>query len=494
MELVNNIILGFTIAVDPIHLLYCFVGVLLGTFIGVLPGIGALTATTLLLPYTLYLDPLSGIVMLAGIYYGSEYGGSISSILLNLPGTVGNAVTCIDGYPMSRQGRAGVALFVTAISSFIGGLFGIFSIVLFVNLIAQLGLTFGPAEYFSLMLLGLIAASTLAVNSPVKGFAMVLLGLLLSTIGTDAVSGMPRFYFNMSGLIDGISLIIIAIGFFGIAELINNTSMNNNSIGQQQITLESMIPTKTDIKESSSSTLRGSLIGVLFGALPGTGAAVAAFVSYSVEKKISKNPEKFGKGAIAGIASPEAANNAAAQSAFIPTLTLGIPGSATMAIILGALTIHGIKPGPLFISQEPVLFWGLIASFFIGNLILIILNIPLIKIWVSILRIPRKILFPIMLSLMIFGIYSINKMTFDIYLLGVIGIIAYILLRCGYEFAPLLLGFVLGPMMEENLRRALLIARGDITSLLDRPFTFFILSICLLLIIFSIIKLRKNIF
>lgn len=492
MEVLNNLIAGFGIAVTPIHLWYCFIGVFAGTFIGVLPGIGPLTATTLLLPFTIHLDPLSAIIMLAGIYYGSEYGGSVSSILLNLPGTVGNAVTCIDGHQMAKQGRAGLALFITTIASLIGGFFGIIAIIAFSNIIANMGLTLGPAEYFSLMLLGLISASTLATKSMLKGFAMVLFGLLLSTIGTDAVSGIPRFYFNTSVLIDGISLAIIVVGFFGIAELINNMSIKNDPIHNNRITFRAMIPKKIDLKKSTFPMIRGSLVGTFFGALPGTGAAIAAFVSYSLEKKVHKNSDVFGKGAIEGVVSPEAANNAAAQSAFIPTLTLGIPGSATMAIILGALMIHGVKPGPMFIVEQPILFWGLIASFFIGNIILVILNIPLISLWVSILKIPKKILFPVIITLMLIGIYSINKNVFDIYMLGIFGLVGYILMRCDYEFAPMLLGFVLGPLMEENLRRALVISRGDLTSFIDRPISMSILLICISLIIYSIFNYIKK--
>jgi TctA family transporter len=488
MDVFGNLLLGFSTILEPSLLMYCFIGVFLGTFIGVLPGIGPLTATTLLLPFTFHLDPLTAIVMLAGIYYGSEYGGSTSSILLNLPGTVGNAVTCIDGYQMSKQGRAGIALFITTISSFVGGMIGIFSLVLLSSTISSVGLMFGPAEYFSLMILGLISASVLSVKSPIKGFSMVLVGLLLGTIGTDINSGVPRFSFGIAEMMDGIGLVILAIAFFGISEIINSVSAKRDAMVARPVTLRSMIPSTQDVKTSILPTLRGSSVGTFFGALPGTGAAVAAFVSYSLEKKISKNPKKFGNGAIEGVSSPEAANNAAAQSSFIPTLTLGIPGSATMAIILGALLIHGIQPGPTFITNQPELFWGLVVSFLIGNIMLVILNIPMIGIWVSLLKTPKRILYPIILSLMMVGVYSISKNTFDIYLLGIFGGVGYILLRCDYEFAPLLLGFVLGPLMEENLRRALVISRGDLTTFIDRPISASILFVCSIIIIFSILN------
>jgi TctA family transporter len=483
MDLLSGILLGFENILNPTLILYCFIGVFLGTFIGVLPGIGPLAAITLLFPITYHLDPILSIVMLAGIYYGAEYGGSISSILLNMPGTVSNAVTCIDGFQMSKNGKAGVALFITTISSFIGGLFGIFSLILLAPYIAKIGLMFGPAEYFSLMILGLVAASMLAIKSAIKGFSMVLFGLLLSTIGTDLFSGIPRFYFEQTELMDGIGLVVLAIGFFGLVELINSSSTNDSIRNYSSITLRSMIPSKDEFRKSILPSLRGSFIGTFFGALPGTGSAIASFVSYSTEKKINKNPSQFGNGAIEGVSAPEAANNAAAQGSFIPTLTLGIPGSATMAIILGALMIHGIQPGPKFIFEHSLMFWTLIASFFLGNIILVFLNIPLIGIWVSILKIRKKVLYPIILSLMMIGVYSVNKNVFDIYLLIIFGAVGYFLSKCDYEFSPLLLGFVLGPLMEENLRRALIISKGDFTIFVNRPISLTIILICLCLVI-----------
>lgn len=493
MESINYLILGFENILTVELLFYCFLGVFLGTFIGVLPGIGPLTATTLLLPVTFHIDPTSSIIMLAGIYYGSEYGGSVSSIILNLPGTIGNAVTCIDGYQMTKNGRAGVALFITALSSLIGGLFGILSLMILAPVIAKIGLMFGPAEYFFLMILGLIAASTLAVHSPIKGFSMVLLGLLLGTIGTDEVSGIPRFHFGLLELVDGVGLVILAIGLFGLAEIVNNISQFNIDDQQiKKINFRSMIPSKDDFNKSFWPALRGSTIGTFFGSLPGTGAAIAAFVAYSLEKRVNKEPKKFGKGAIEGVVSPEAANNAAAQSAFIPTLTLGIPGSATMAIILGALLIHGIQPGPTFIVEQSTLFWSLIASFLIGNVILVILNIPLIGVWVSILKISKRFLYPTIVTLMILGIYSVNNSVFDIYLLTAFGAVGYFLLRAKFEFSPLLLGYVLGPLMEENLRRALIIARGDVMMIVERPISLTILLVSVSLIVFSIVSTFKS--
>jgi TctA family transporter len=492
MEVFGNLLIGFETVLQPTLLFYCFFGVLIGTFIGVLPGIGSITAISLLLPITFQIDPSASLIFLAGIYYGAEYGGSITSILLNLPGTLSSAVTCIDGYPMTKNGRAGIALFMTTISSFIGGLFGIFVMIFFSPIIAEIGLKFGPTENFSLMLLGLVAASVISNNSSLKGFVMVLMGLALGTIGTDVMSGIPRFYFGIPYLMDGVSLVVLAMGFFGLSEIIDSMSKLDKIENANSISYKSMLPSKKDVSDSTSPIVRGSIIGTIFGVLPGTGPSIAAFVSYAIEKRISKHPEKFGHGAIEGVVSPEAANNSAAQTSFIPTLTLGLPGTATMALILGTLLVHGIQPGPAMISDQPVLFWGLIASFFVGNLFLIFLNIPLIGIWVSMLKIPYRYLYPIVLSIILMSAYSVSQNTFDITMLGIFGIIGYFLFKCGYEFAPLLLGFVLGPIMEDNLKRALAVSRGDLFMFVDRPISLSILILTILIISFSFFKSVKK--
>ena len=469
MDILNGLMIGLESAMNPVTLLYCFIGVFLGTLIGVLPGIGALAAISLLLPITYHIPPTAAIVMLAGIYYGAQYGGSTASILLNLPGTPSSAVACLDGYPMAKQGRAGVALFMTTIASFVGSMLGILALVLFSPAIAELGLKFGAAEYFAMMLLGLIAASALASGSPAKGLSMVILGLLLGTVGTDVNSGQARFDFGIPELMDGINLVALAMGVFGIAEVISSINQVRGSEVKEKITMRSMTPTRKDVKDSIMPMLRGTGIGSFFGALPGTGASIASFMSYAVEKKIAKDPSRFGNGAIEGITAPEAANNAAAQTAFVPTLSLGIPGDAVMALMLGALIIHGIQPGPMLMSQQPDLFWGLIVSFGIGNIMLMVLNLPMIGMWVAILRIPYRVLFPAILVFISLGVYSVNNNTFDVLMVAGIGAVGYLLAVFKFEAAPLLLGFVLGPLMEENLRRALLLSRGELSTFIDRP-------------------------
>lgn len=469
MDILNGLMLGLESALNPVTLLYCFIGVFLGTLIGVLPGIGALATISLLLPITYHIPPTAAIVMLAGVYYGAQYGGSTASILLNLPGTPSSAVACLDGYPMAKQGRAGVALFMTTIASFVGSMLGILALILFSPAIAELGLKFGAAEYFAMMLLGLIAASALASGSPAKGLSMVVLGLLLGTIGTDVNSGQARFDFGIPELMDGINLVALAMGVFGISEVISSINQVRGSEVKEKITMRSMTPTRKDVKDSIMPMLRGTGIGSFFGALPGTGASIASFMSYAVEKKIAKDPSRFGNGAIEGITAPEAANNAAAQTAFVPTLSLGIPGDAVMALMLGALIIHGIQPGPMLMSQQPELFWGLIVSFGIGNIMLMVLNLPMIGLWVAILRIPYRVLFPAILVFISLGVYSVNNNTFDVLMVAVIGAMGYMLAVFKFEAAPLLLGFVLGPLMEENLRRALLLSRGDMMTFIERP-------------------------
>lgn len=477
MNILDNLILGVQTAADPIKIGYCFLGVFLGTFIGVLPGIGSLAAVSMLLPVTYYLDPTAALIMLAGVYYGAEYGGSTASILLNLPGTPSSAVTCLDGYPMAKQGRAGVALFTTTIASFCGGSVGILLLIAVAPLLGDLALAFGPAEYFALMVFGLVMASGVAQKSALKGVTMVVVGLVLGTVGADVNSGVPRFTFGSLNLYEGLSLVALAMGLFGVSEIIGSIIGGAHKAPEGRITFRSMLPSRDDARRAVMPILRGSGIGSFFGALPGTGPAVASFVSYAVEKGIAQEPARFGHGAIEGVAAPEAANNAAVQTSFIPTLTLGIPGSASMAIMLGAMLLHGIQPGPALVSQHPEVFWGLVMSFWIGNLILLVLNIPLLGIWVRILNIPYAYIYPSIVTLICIGVYAINYSLFEVATTLVFGILGYVMRRLAFEPAPLLLGFVLGPILEENLSRALLLSRGNPLGLVSSPISalFFLL-------------------
>jgi len=493
MEMLDNLMLGLGTAAAPATLLYCLLGVTLGMAIGVLPGIGPLTTISLLLPITFHLRPTEALVMLAGVYYGAQYGGSTASILLNLPGTASSAVTCLDGYPMSKQGRAGIALFITTLASFVGSMIGLAILVAFSSSISELGLKFGPAEYFALMLMGLLAASTLAARAPAKGIAMVFLGLLLGMVGTDVNSGVARFTFGLPELSDGINLVVLAMGFFGISEVIASVRGSHGGAPVQSVRLRSMIPTRKDLADSALPTVRGSLIGSFFGALPGTGAVIASFISYAAEKRIAKDPSRFGHGAIEGIAAPEAANNAAAQTAFVPTLSLGIPGDAVMALMLGALIIHGIPPGPALISQQPELFWGLVVSFAIGNLMLLVLNIPLIGVWVSILRIPYRFLFPTVLIFICLGVYSVNNSVFEVALVSLAGAFGYSLSLLRFPPAPMLLGFILGPLMEEYLRRSLLLSDGRLSVFVERPISASLLAVTVAMMIWSFWHARSRV-
>jgi len=491
MEYWSNLALGFQTAFGWEPLLFCFVGVTLGTFVGVLPGIGALAAISMLLPVTFYLDPISAIIMLAGIYYGAQYGGSTASILLNTPGTVTQAVTCLDGHPMAKQGRAGVALFTTTITSFIGGSFAILLLMFLAPVLAGVALSFGSAEYFAVILFGLVVASTLSGEAPLKGFAMVALGVMLGFIGIDGNSGAMRYQFGFYELSDGLNLVAVAMGLFGIAEILNNLVRKEAApFVVQRITLRSMLPTRQDVRDSTWPTARGTLIGSFAGILPGTGAAIAPFIAYITEKRLSRTPERFGNGAIEGIASPEASNNAAAQAAFVPTLSLGIPGDAVMAIMLGALMIHGIVPGPQLISQQPTLFWALIASFWIGNLMLLVLNIPLIGLWVRVLQIPYHILYPTMLFLICVGVYSTSNSMMDVGVALVFGVIGYFMILLRFPTAPLLLGFILGPLMEVHLRRALMISQGDFSTFVSSTIGTGFLIASAVVIVFSIRSAR----
>lgn len=452
---------GFATVLQPTNFLFCFLGVFAGTLIGVLPGIGALAAISILLPITFYMDPTPAIIMLAGIFYGAQYGGSTASILMNLPGTAANAVTCLDGYPLSKSGKAGVALFVTTITSFIGGSFAILVLMFLAPVLARFALSFGAAEYFAVMFFALVAGSTMASGSIYKGLAMVVLGVLLGTVGMDMQTAYPRFQFGLRELSDGINLVAVAMGLFGISEILVNLARTSGMpFTVQAVKLSSLFPSWAEIRAAMMPSLRGAGTGTACGILPGSGPTIASFIAYSLEKRVSKTPEKFGKGAIEGIAAPESANNASVQSAFIPMLSLGIPGDATTAILLGALMIHGIAPGPSLVTAQSELFWGLIASFWIGNILLLILNIPLIGVWVSILRIPYRILYPSMLFFICLGVFSIRNSVFDVYVAVGFGILGVVMFLLRFPAAPLLLGFILGPLVEENLRNALLISRG----------------------------------
>jgi putative tricarboxylic transport membrane protein len=492
MGLFDNLFFGFQVAVSLQNLLYCLIGVTVGTLIGVLPGIGPLGTIAMLMPITYSVSPVSALIMLAGIYYGAQYGGSTTAILVNLPGETSAVVTCIDGYQMARQGRAGPALAIAAIGSFFAGTVGTLLIAIAGPPLAEVALKFGSAEYFSLMLMGLVAAAVLAQGDMVKSLAMVVLGLLLGIVGTDVNTGVQRFSFGVPELSDGIGFIVIAVGVFAIGEIINNlgdTEKRNVFTAK----VKNLFPSKDDFKRSIGPILRGTGIGAFFGVLPGTGPAIASFASYMLEKKLAADPSRFGRGAIEGVAAPESANNADAQCKFIPMLTLGLPASGVMALMLGALTIQGIQPGPEVMTQRPDLFWGLIASMWIGNLMLVVLNLPMIALWVKLLQVPYRLLFPAIMAFSAIGIYSVNTSSFEIYLAALFGIFGFICMKLGFPLAPLLLGYVLGPMMEENLRRSMLMSGGDATVFVARPISLaFILATVLILIVMVLPAVRQR--
>ncbi|WP_254277568.1 tripartite tricarboxylate transporter permease [Halomonas sp. 3H] len=487
MDLLESLQLGLATALTLENLFYCLLGVSVGMIVGVLPGIGHLAAVSLLMPLTFHVPATAALVMLAGIYYGAQYGGSIASILLNLPGTASSAVICLDGYPMAQKGRAGAALMITTIASFFGSCFAILVLILMAPPLAQLALSFHSADYFSMMVLGLVAAGSISQGRPLIGLASVVLGLLIGLIGIDVNSGVMRMTFGVPELFDGISIIVIAMALFGVSEVISSIGKTGDGARGINVSFRSLLPTRKEWKESGWPILRGSGVGTAVGILPGTGGgSMASFMAYAVEKRISSKPETFGKGAVPGIAAPEGANNAAAQSSFIPTLTLGIPGDAIMALMLGALMIHGIAPGPRVVTENPELFWGLIVSFLIGNLILLVLNIPLIKVWVRILQIPYRLLFPAIILLICAGVYSLERSVVDVLLVAGFSAVGYLLIKLGFEAAPLLLGFILGPMLEENLRRSMLLSRGDFMVFLERPVSAGFLAMSVLLLLWVI--------
>ncbi|SEU04249.1 tripartite tricarboxylate transporter permease [Paracoccus homiensis] len=475
---------GLSVALQPSILIYSLFGALLGTFVGVLPGIGAMAAITLLLPITYYISSEAALVMLAGVYYGAQYGGSVASILLRLPGTPQSAVTTLDGYPLAQQGRAGVALFTAMISSFAGSLLGIAILVLMAGWLASIATQFGAADYAAMMVMGLVAASTIGSRQPAKSLAMVVVGLILGTVGTDVNSGAPRFTFGQTQLLDGINLVALAMGLFGVAEVIANIRKADRHGPPNRVGLRELIPARDDLRRICAPILRGTTLGGFFGALPGTGSTISSFLSYALERRVSRRPQKFGHGAVEGIAGPESANNSAAITAFVPTLTLGIPGDPIMALMLGALVIHGIQPGPMMLEARPDMFWGLVVSFGIGNLFLLILNLPLIGIWVSMLRIPFRWLYPAIIVFICLGVYSVRGASFDIVMVAAVGAIGYALALAAFSPALLLLGFVLGPLIETNLRRALLVSRGDPMIFLERPIAcgFVIATLALILL------------
>lgn len=492
MDFISHLTLGFSVALTLQNIAYCFVGVLLGTLVGVLPGIGPVTTVAMLLPISFTLPPVSALIMLAGIYYGAQYGGSTTAILVNIPGEASSVVTTIDGHQMARQGRAGPALGIAAIGSFFAGCAATLLITIAAPPLAAVALQFGPAEYFSLMVCGLIAAVVLARGSVIKAIAMVVLGLLLGLAGTDVNSGIRRFDFGLQDLADGIEFVALSMAIYGIAEVAYNlerkqeTAIVSGRIGR-------VWPSAGQIAHCVPAILRGTTLGSLFGVLPGGGALIAAFGAYTLEKKVAKPPRHFGHGDIRGVAAPESANNAGAQTSFIPMLTLGLPSNPTMAMMIGAMMIHGIAPGPSVMSSRPELFWGLIASMWIGNLMLVILNLPLVGLWVRFLRIPYRLLFPSIVAFCCVGTYTINSNTFDVLVMAFFSIFGYLCLKLDCEPAPLVLGFVLGPLMEENLRRALLISRGDPRVFVTEPISLgFLIAATVLLIVVTAPSIRAE--
>jgi putative tricarboxylic transport membrane protein len=483
MTALNDLWHGFAVAFEPHNLFWCFVGVLFGNFVGVLPGLGPMAAISVLLPLTFAMKPVAAILMLAGIYYGAQYGGAICSILLNLPVHPPHAVTCLDGYPMTLKGRGGAALGITMIASFIGASFGITEMIFFAPLLVGVAFKFGPADICSLMLLGLLAGSTLARSAPLKGIAMTVLGLLLGIAGTDINTAEQRFTFGILHMADGIEIVALALGIFGIAEFMKCVNyIKPIPMKDMHVSMRSMLPSREELTTAFPAMLRGTLVGSLCALIPGTGPTIASFVAYASEKKISRTPERFGTGAVEGVASPEASTHSSVQGDFIPTMSLGIPGDAVMALILGALIIQGITPGPQLVREHPDLFWGLIASFWIGNILLVILNVPLIGIWVKLLTIPYRYLYPSAIFFICIGVYSTTNDLFGVGETLVIGLFGYLLLWLGFHPAPILLGFVLGPRFEENFRRAMLISDGDLRVFIERPISASFLAIAALLL------------
>ncbi len=488
MEIFNDFLLGFSTATTSGNLLYCFLGVLLGTAVGVLPGLGPVATISMLLPFTFGLPVDTALIMLAGIFYGSQYGGSTTAILMNLPGEASSVVTTLDGHEMAKQGKAGRALAAAAISSFFAGTVGTLFIAASAPLLAGLALTFGPTEYFSLIVLGLITSMVLASGSLLTAFGMALFGAILGMIGTDVNSGAARFTFDTPNLLDGLNFVVVATGIFGLGDVFANLE-NERSRSAGVAAVSSLFPTREDWKRMCAPIMRGTGIGVLLGVLPGAGVLLASFSAYALEKKFSRHSTEFGKGAIEGVAAPEAANNAAAQTCFIPMLTLGLPGTATMALMIGALVVQGVQPGPEILTQQPSLFWGLVVSMWLGNLMLLFLNLPLVGVWAKLISVPYHYLFPMICVFVAIGVYSINNSVFDVYMMALFGVLGYFFRKVGAEPAPLILAMILGPMAEEYLRRALLISHGDPSVFLTSPLSLGTLVIAALLLL-SIISPR----
>jgi putative tricarboxylic transport membrane protein len=492
MEMIANLGLGFSVALTPVNILLCLIGALVGTLVGVLPGVGPVATIAMLLPITFGLPPVGALIMLAGIYYGAQYGGSTTSILVNIPGEASSVVTTLDGHQMALQGRAGPALAIAAIGSFFAGCVATVLVAALGVPLTAVALKFGPAEYFALMVLGLVFAVVLAKGSVLKAVAMILMGLLLSSIGSDIETGQSRMAFDIPELSDGIGFVVVAMGIFGFAEVMRNLEQSEESREVVKSKLTGLMPTWPDLKASAGAILRGTAVGSVLGILPGGGAVISAFAAYTLEKKVAKDPSRFGRGAIEGVAAPESANNAAAQTSFIPLLTLGIPPNAVMALMVGAMTIHGIVPGPQVMTKQPDLFWGMIASMWLGNLMLVVINLPLVGLWVRLLRVPYRMLFPAILIFCNIGNYSINNAPFDVSMTAVFALVGYWLVKHDFEPAPMLLGYVLGPLMEENLRRAMLIARGDPMTFVYRPISASLLALAIILLVLAVLPMIRS--
>ncbi|MES2226922.1 MAG: tripartite tricarboxylate transporter permease [Burkholderiaceae bacterium] len=484
---------GFGIALQPNNLMWSVFGVLIGNLIGVLPGMGALTTISMLLPLTYVIAPVPAILMLAGIFYGSQYGGAIGAILLNLPSHPPHAVTCLDGYPMTKAGRGGAALGVTMMSSFFAASVGIMVMIFLSPLLVQVAFKFGPTEISSIMLLGLLAGATMSRGSPLKGVAMTIFGLLCGVVGTDVISGTMRYTFGLPDLSDGVELGALAMGLFGIADFLVSVNRTTVKASDAKVSMKDMRPTRAEMKQAFWPMVRGTMVGTLFGAMPGTGPTITTFLAYALERKIAKDPSRFGKGAIEGVAAPEAASHSKTQVDFIPTMSLGIPGDAVMALILGALIIKGVQPGPQLITEHPDIFWGLIASFWIGNVLLVILNVPMIGVWVRMLQVPYKYLYPAALFFICVGVYSTKNSLFDVGEVAAFGIIGAIFLSLDFPMSPIVLGYVLGPMLEENFRRAMLLSRGSLSVFVERPISAGFIGVCSLLIVAQLVAYARKV-
>ena len=491
MDVLGNILFGFSVALQPTNLFYCFVGTLIGTLVGVLPGLGPAAAIALLLPSTFHASPVSATIMLAGIYYGAMYGGSTTSILVNIPGEAASVVTCIDGHKMALKGRAGPALGIAAFGSFIAGTFGVIALTITGPLLSGVALRFGPPEYFSMMIVGITVLTYLSSGSMIKSLMMATVGLILGGVGMDAISGKYRFTYGMQILADGVGLVPVVMGLFGISEVLENleTEIKRDIVAAK---FKNLFPNLQDWKDSAGPILRGTFLGFFMGLVPGGGAIIASFASYAIEKKVAKHPEEFGHGAIQGVAGPEAANNSAASGNFIPLLTLGIPCNAVMAILLGALMIHGLQPGPLLMTKAPDLFWGTIVSMYIGNAMLLVLNLPLIGLWVKVLKVPYYLLYPLILLFCLIGAYSVGNNTGDVVLMLIFGIVGYLMKKFQFDGAPMVLAVVLGPMLEEAFRQSLMLSKGDFTIFVSRPLSLSFLIVAFLLLVVPIITQRKK--